>query len=423
MVFTKIHGKYYNLAGYDHPGGPVALSLADSRDATELFESHHLFSDKSKLASILKKYEVQESECNGVIIPSCEVYDWEKTLTSEFTKELKAMAIQVLGNDIKADTGRWCQYFFIVSFALLQFYFFVRGYWFSVLTYPVSLWIFFVHIFHDASHFAMNKNWRVNSFGMNAGFNLATPYHWYHQHIVGHHSFPNVVGKDPDLYHVTPIIRHTSDIPVTFLHSVQHYVFFYIEAFFVPTTFLIGGGILCMLGYPYNGVVSLVHTAHLNVRSIPLRLTAYIFLMHVLPVWLFGCTQKGLVFALLPQYIFSWLFLICTQVNHLVPETVDEFDSNFFINQIVTGHNINTSDFLTTLFTGGLNMQIEHHLFPSVNHCHLHKLAPHVKALCAKHGVAYAESASLWEAVGKHMDHLYNMGFTAVLKSMGKSGQ
>lgn len=58
----------------------------------------------------------------------------------------------------------------------------------------------------------------------------------------------------------------------------------------------------------------------------------------------------------------------------------------------------------------GLNLQIEHHLFPSVNHCHLHALVPHVKELCKKYNVNYPESPSMWEALQKHVDHLYDMG-------------
>lgn len=56
-------------------------------------------------------------------------------------------------------------------------------------------------------------------------------------------------------------------------------------------------------------------------------------------------------------------------------------------------------------------MQTEHHLFPSVNHCHLHKLAPHVKRICQKYGVQYNESPTLWHALVEHVNHLRNYSF------------
>ena len=156
----------------------MAISLASSRDATELFESHHHFSDKAMVTAMLNKYEIPESECPEKI-PDSNVYDWDKTLTSEFTKELKALAVKVLGKDIKANSYRWRQYALLALLLMSQFYFFAKGFWFAVLSYPLSLWMFSVNVFHDASHFAISAQyWRLNSLGMNAGLMLATPYHW-----------------------------------------------------------------------------------------------------------------------------------------------------------------------------------------------------------------------------------------------------
>jgi delta11-fatty-acid desaturase len=46
-LITRIHGKYYDLTGFKHPGGPIAQAAIEGRDGTELFESHHLFTDKN----------------------------------------------------------------------------------------------------------------------------------------------------------------------------------------------------------------------------------------------------------------------------------------------------------------------------------------------------------------------------------------
>jgi hypothetical protein len=239
IMFTKIHNKYYDLRGFDHPGGMVALSLAASRDATELFESHHQFSDKTLIKQTLKKYEIRDDQCPENI-PSSGVYDWEKSLSSDFTKELKEIAIKVLGKDIKASSERLWQYFLLACLLASQFYLFVKGFWVSLLTYPLSIWMFSVNVFHDASHFSISQQyWRLNSLGMNAGLMLATPYHWYHQHTIGHHSFPNILGKDPDLYHAPEALRHSEDIPVNSSHCVQHLLFIIIEALGIPGNYLV----------------------------------------------------------------------------------------------------------------------------------------------------------------------------------------
>ena len=102
-IITKIHGKYYDLTNFKHPGGPVALACIDNRDGTELFESHHMFTRKDTL-SILSSYEMRPAPIDS--IPSSNVYDWELSKNSPFTKELKEGAQKILGQDIKINWRR-----------------------------------------------------------------------------------------------------------------------------------------------------------------------------------------------------------------------------------------------------------------------------------------------------------------------------
>jgi delta11-fatty-acid desaturase len=99
---------------------------------------------------------------------------------------------------------------FLIS--LTQIHGFAKGDWFSLVTMPLTWWMFGVNVFHDASHFSLSKNPMINKIGTEFGFMFTTPYVWYHQHIISHHSFPNIMGKDPDLYHSVPVLRHSEDI-------------------------------------------------------------------------------------------------------------------------------------------------------------------------------------------------------------------
>ena len=54
----KIHGKWYDVAQFEHPGGPVMLELGYKRDATAMFEAHHPFTPRPKLEQLLRKYEI-----------------------------------------------------------------------------------------------------------------------------------------------------------------------------------------------------------------------------------------------------------------------------------------------------------------------------------------------------------------------------
>lgn len=92
-IVTKIHGKCYDLLSFTHPGGPIALAMVNSRDATELFESHHQFTKKD-VEDILKQYEISEKLES---IKGAGVYDWQATKSDPFTIELKETARKLLG--------------------------------------------------------------------------------------------------------------------------------------------------------------------------------------------------------------------------------------------------------------------------------------------------------------------------------------
>lgn len=102
QLITKIHGKYYDLTNFKHPGGPIPIALIDGRDGTELFESHHMFTSKD-INEILINYELHD---HPDTIKSSNVYDWEATKSDPFTLELKAAARKALGKDIKATLFR-----------------------------------------------------------------------------------------------------------------------------------------------------------------------------------------------------------------------------------------------------------------------------------------------------------------------------
>lgn len=419
---SKVHEKYYDFTEFKHPGGDIALSLTYGRDATELFESMHQFSDKTKLHAILKKYEVADISTisESEQIESNNVYDWNEMKNCEFTKELHEIAEMVLipghtkseGVEMgltKVNTVKIAEISFFFLLTLYQYYYFMNGRYFSIVTFPTALWMFTVNVFHDGSHFALSKHPSVNHLFTETALLFSTPYTWYHQHIIGHHCFPNVIGKDPDLYHSTKFTRHSKDIRVREAHANQPFTFPLLWLVGVPLGLVLRGCLESLAGKPYNKVVKLIpdEASHIISRqSIIPRLIAIVTLMFIAPFFYHGLTLKGLAFSIIPYLVYSAHFMTCSQINHFTPECDDQISSNFYIHQILTGHNVAPESYLLYLYTGGLNLQIEHHLFPSVNHCHLPRLAPFVRALCAKHNVHYNVSPGMLTAVSKYVMHL-----------------
>jgi len=122
----------------------------------------------------------------------------------------------------------------------------------------------------------------------------------------------------------------------------------------------------------------------------------------VWPFFLFSFA-KAMVFAFVPSVIFSALYMSVSQVGHIMNETITPPNKDFYQHQVEHTHNYGTSSLLCFYLSGGLNIQIEHHLFPGLNHCHLRGMVPIVKSLCAKYGITYHESKGYFEAVGKHL--------------------
>ena len=83
---------------------------------------------------------------------------------------------------------------------------------------------------------------------------------------------------------------------------------------------------------------------------------------------------------------------------------------NWYRHQCATSQTIAPGSELAFWLSGGLNLQCEHHLLPTVNHWHLRALQPGVEALARQHGVPYPRSASIGEAFAKLWSHLAVMG-------------
>lgn len=173
--------------------------------------------------------------------------------------------------------------------------------------------------------------------------------------MIGHHSFPNVKGLDPDLYHAPSLIRHSDDIRHRPVHRFQTLTFLLTWLVGVPLSMLFNGVSQALNKTQYNRCVTFARSKHLNTDSLRFRLAFYTIVIHILPLILNGLNFKGLLFTLIPIYLFSLFFMISSQINHLTPDSTDKFSRNFFIHQILTSHNVSTDNYFVFLFTGGLN--------------------------------------------------------------------
>lgn len=98
-------------------------------------------------------------------------------------------------------------------------------------------------------------------------------------------------------------------------------------------------------------------------------------------------------------------------LNHFPCPAYDDIHPNFFLHQIQSSIDITLNRY-TDWFGGGLQYQVEHHLFPSVPRHNLRKLKPMVQAICSKHNIEYRE-LTFWGAVKGTYNALKNVADSA----------
>ena len=425
---VKIHNKYYDVTNFNHPGGPIAIMAANRRDATALFESHHPFSDRNKMNDILKKYEMHEEreKCENYLLPgekeNGDLFDWEETLKSDFTIEVrdkvkkhfadKALQRGVSFNEAtKATPMRWCEWGFFLSTSLWSFYTMLYSQsifwsWLHMLICPSLYWLS-GGMFHDGGHFAISRDWRIN-LGMQYFYRvISSPYDWLHEHIIGHHPYTNIYNKDPDLNQSNGEIRITRKELWNKKHEGQE------NKFLIISNFLLHGlniknSLMLLATNKYNSCVYKMPTdiRYTLIHFFGIFLYGYVFYVLPFQIWTPFYAIKHVI---IPYFILSSIFALNSTVNHFQKYTINARDKNWYIHQVITSNNFGNY-FPHYFLSIGLNYQIEHHLFPNVNHCHLVDIQPIVKSLCEKHGIPYRHNSGYKEALTCVYDHLREMG-------------
>jgi len=272
-------------------------------------------------------------------------------------------------------------------------------------------------IMHDANHGSYSKNKTVNHImGYFIHFVGGYRKNWQIQHNVLHHSFTNVEGYDDDIK--TPLIRMSPDQP-------QKKVFRY-QAYYAPLMY----GIMTLYWSTAKDFAQLFKYNKSNLlKSQGLTFSKALFEILFTKTWYYIITLVlPLIFIDLPWYqillgyvlmhVVCGIFLaLVFQPAHVIEETkffvTDEngsIDNNWAIHQMETTSNFAHGAKLLSWFIGGLNYQVEHHLFPNICHVHYKNISKIVKKTAEEYGVPYHAHKTYYEAVKSHFSLLNQLG-------------
>ncbi len=268
---------------------------------------------------------------------------------------------------------------------------------------------------HDANHGAYFKKRRWNHLvGWSTDSLLGfSSYAWRVKHNVAHHTYTNVDGFDDDATQV-PLAR--------FAPSQKGRPWYRFQQYYIWPMYT-------LMGLRWQTVGDLAAFKRGRVGESALRAPrgwnlvgllagkalfiawALVIPMLVYPWWAVVGTYVG--FAMLTGLIMATTFQLAHCVEEASFASADELRAE---RRIWAVHEVETTvDFcprnpVLTWMLGGLNFQIEHHLFPKVPHTHYPKIAEIVRRNCAKHGVRYSSHSSLGRALRSHFLHLRTMG-------------
>lgn len=150
---------------------------------------------------------------------------------------------------------------------------------------------------------------------------------------------------------------------------------------------------------------------------------SYISLYLILPIYMVGLVPTLVGFAILSAMCGITLTVVF-QLAHVVEITEFEdgnedieIENEWAIHQLNTTANFATNNKIVSWFLGGLNFQVEHHLFPKISHVHYPEIQKIVQQNCAKHNISYRTFPTMTEAVISHFRMLKIMGAQAQFAS------
>lgn len=262
-------------------------------------------------------------------------------------------------------------------------------------------------VMHDASHYSIvQKRWPNTLLRMTLTLMGGSSILWFHNHVVMHHGHTNIPGSDPDIETMGTIRFHDED-PWCRWHRWQHWYALPLYSLMALTWIWMDDFlVLVSRNRPVRGRRLLLFVLELLVSR-----ASHMVLFLIVPYLLVGSWLAVLLgylifwmaFGLAMTMIFTLAHI--TEVQDFLPDGRPP-ETDWALHQLATTANFSVKNDFMTWAIGGLNFQIEHHIFPNISHRHYRKVHEIVKAYCADRGVPYHEFPTFWQAAVAHFRHL-----------------
>lgn len=401
--WMELRGEVYDVTEFvpRHPGGSL-VELGAGRQATTLFESYHPGPALDRARRVLGK----KAKHVGTLTPSeQEVYG-----DPAFFDTLRQRVDAVLRErGLTYSSGSWLVAVESVVLVLL----FLGAWAWRLSDGPILAAVLgglvmarLGFAMHSGNHAAVGRRSRANAaVGTLMDLIGGSSTVWQATHQVSHHGKPNVSGYDNDAEIGFPLLRFHPALPRRPLHRIQT-VGLAIGMSLGLVKWVISDLKYLALGRASNVSIHVSRAAWIKVIVFK---TLWVVMHVVIPVIVLGPLQ-GLVgtFVLMAvaAYYMEGIFI----VNHLQRDLVPLPGAHWAEQQVQGTANWGSAKRWTNWISGGLNHQIEHHLFPSMA-IHLYPvISPVVRQTCEEFGLRYRDYSGFWVAMADCMRYLHELG-------------
>ena len=304
---------------------------------------------------------------------------------------------------------------FVATYLALVF---VADAWWQVVPLAVVLGLSVVaigfNVMHDASHEAYSeRRWLNRLMAMSLDLVGGSSHFWRSKHVLFHHTFVNVIGYDTDI-NLAGLGRLTPHHPRAWLHRWQHWYAWLLYGLLVIKWHLFDDFRLVLTGRMGEHRVRPPRGWQLAVfcgGKVVFALFAFVLPLTLHSFWAVAATYT--LAAAVTGVVLGAVFQLahCVEgTDFPLDHTPGRIDNGWAAHQVETSVDFARNSRAAAWLLGGLNFQIEHHLFARMCHVNYPVIAPVVEQTCAEFGVRYGQNATVLQALASHYRWLRQLG-------------
>ena len=273
-----------------------------------------------------------------------------------------------------------------------------------------------LNISHDAIHGSLSQHKKVNKI-LSYTFNVigANAYLWGIMHNIVHHTYTNIEGHDEDIESV-PLLRISPHQKLMKIHRHQYWYAFLFYGFGSLTWVFIKD----YVKFFKKKIGNYENKKHPRIEYFNLFFfkAVYYTIFLVLPLILIKAAWWQILLGFFALHFFEGITMavifmlahVVEETNFPLPNEKGNIENSWAVHQLYTTADFGRENNILNFFCGGLNFQVEHHLYPRICHVHYKPISNIVKKTAEEYNLRYNSNHSFRGAIRSHIRLLKRLG-------------